>query len=255
MDLGLENKVAIVTGAASPGGIGAAIARSLAREGARVAVSDINPEGLQELVRGLRENGLEALSITADQAELNDVSEAVTTVKRALGGVDILVNAAAVTNNLGSITRMPPDNWYRELDVNLHGPYHWIREAVPLMREKAWGRILNISSVRGLFGGFGTPSYAVSKGGLHTLTHQAARENAARGITVNSLVLGAIETDIYSKNQYSEKEIEWLRAHIPLQRMGLPEEVASAATFLCSEPASYITGALLNVDGAMSISI
>jgi len=150
---------------------------------------------------------------------------------------------------------MDPARWTKETDVNLHGPYYWIREVLPIMKKNNWGRIVNISSVAGLFGTTGVPSYAVSKGGLHTLTKQAARENASKGITVNALVLGIISTAIYDSPEFSDEVVSRLVNHIPQGRMGQPSEIADMGTFLCSDKASYITGAIIPVDGALSVSI
>jgi len=255
MDLGIEDKVAIVTGAASEKGIGHAIALALAREGAHVIVTDIAFEGVQLLADEVKNMGRKALAVKVDQSVYEEVREAVARVDKEFGSVDILVNCAALTSNFGTVAKMDPAKWTKEIDVNLHGPYYWIREALPIMKRNNWGRIVNISSVAGLFGTTGVPSYAVSKGGLHTLTKQAARENASKGITVNTLALGIIATAIYDRPEFSDEAVSRLVNHIPLGRMGQPGEIADMATFLCSDKASYITGSIIPVDGALSVSI
>jgi len=255
MDLGIKDKVAIVTGAASKKGIGHAIALALAREGAHVVVTDIVLEGVQSLADEIKSTGRKALAIKVDQSVYEEVRGAVAKAANEFAGIDILVNCAALTSNFGTVTKMEPAKWTHETDVNLHGPYYWIRETIPIMQKNSWGRVVNISSVAGIFGTTGVPSYAVSKGGLHTLTKQAARENASKGITVNALVLGIIGTAIYERPEFSDEAVSRLVNHIPLGRMGQPGEIADIATFLCSDKASYITGAIIPVDGALSVSI
>ena len=255
MDLGIKDKVAIVTGAASEKGIGHAIALALAGEGAHLVVTDIAFEGVQLLADKIKSMGSKALAVKVDQSVYEEVRESVARADKEFGSVDILVNCAALTSNFGTVAKMDPAKWTKETDVNLHGPYYWIREAIPIMKRNNWGRIVNISSVAGLFGTTGVPSYAVSKGGLHTLTKQAARENASKGITVNALVLGIIATSIYERPEFSDEAVSRLVNHIPLGRMGQPGEIADMATFICSEKASYLNGAMIPVDGALSVSL
>jgi len=255
MELGLQGKSAIVTGAASQGGIGNAIARALAAEGARLMLTDIQSEGVEELARHLREDNCEAISMAGDQSDLRDVQAVVAAVHQEFGGVDILVNAAAITNNLGSVSRMEPDKWRREIDVSLTGPYFWIRETVPLMKASNWGRIVNISSTNSIFGQPGVPAYVTAKGGLNALTKQVAREVARNGITCNALVLGPIATEIYKRGVFDENAVNRMTAQIPMGRMGAPDEVGSIAAFLCSRHAAFVSGALIKVDGAMSLSV
>ena len=255
MDLSIKDKVAIVTGAASERGIGHAVALALAGEGAHVVVADIVFEGVKILADEVESMGRKALAIKVDQSIYEDVRDAVARTDKKFGSVDILVNCAALTSNFGTVAKMEPARWTHETDVNLHGPYYWIREALPIMKRNNWGRIVNISSVGGLFGSKGVPSYAVSKGGVHLLTIQAARENASKGITVNALALGMIDTAIYDRPEFSDETVSRLVSHIPLGRMGQPGEIADMTTFLCSDKASYLTGATIPVDGALSISI
>lgn len=255
MDLGIKDKVAIVTGAASKKGIGHAIALALAGEGAHVMVADIAYEGVQALADDIKAMGRKALAIKVDQSVYDEVRDAVSQTAEEMGNVDILVNCAALTSNFGTITKMELAKWAHETDVNLHGPYYWIREALPIMKKNNWGRIVNISSVAGIFGTTGVPSYAVSKGGLHALTIQAARENASKGIMVNALALGIIATEIYERPEFSPETVERLVKHIPLGRMGEPSEVADVVAFLCSERASYITGTVIPVEGCLINSI
>lgn len=255
MDLNLKGKVAVITGAASGKGIGNAVARSLASEGAMIVVSDIIEEGIQALATDLETEDIRTLAIRADQSKLSDVELAIETVIAEFGRMDILVNCAAMTNNFGTIASMSPGKWEREIGINLNGVFFWIQQALSIMKDNEWGRIINISSVAGNFGTTGLPCYAVTKGAINTLTKQVARENASNGITCNSLVLGIIATEIYERGGIDQATVDRLVEHIPMKRMGLPAEVASMATFLCSEQASYVTGAVMPVDGAFSISI
>ena len=255
MDFKLNGKVAVITGAASAKGIGNAVARSLASEGAMIAVSDIIEEGIQTLAADLQTEDIRTLAIRADQSKLSDVELAIETVIAEFGRLDILVNCAALTNNYGTVARMSPEKWEREIGINLNGAFFWIQQALSIMKDNKWGRIINISSVAGNFGTTGLPCYAVTKGAIHTLTKQVARENANSGITCNCLVLGIIATEIYERSGIDQATVDRLVEHIPMKRMGQPAEVASMATFLCSEQASYVTGAVMPVDGAFSISV
>lgn len=255
MDFNLQDKVAIVTGAASKKGIGNAVARALAAEGVQIVVTDILEDGINELAADLHEQGVKSMAIKADQSKLEDVQQAVDKVKAEFGRVDMLINCAALTNNYGTIAKIAPQKWEREIGVNLNGAFYWIQQVLPQMKEQGWGRVVNISSVAGNFGTTGLPCYAVTKGAMHTLTKQVARENAAYGITSNCLVLGIIATEIYERGGIDQATVDRLVEHIPMKRMGQPSEIANAVTFLCSEQASYLTGTVVPVDGAFSVSI
>ncbi len=255
MELGIKDKVAIVTGASSPKGIGNAVARALAAEGVHVALPDIAMEGVEALADEIKNMGLKAMAIQADQGDFDQVKKAVDTVQGEFGRVDILVNCAALMGNFGTITKMAPEKWAREINVSLNGPYHWTREVFPIMKGHNWGRIVNISSVAGLFGTTGLPSYAVCKGGLHTFTKQTAREGANKGILANCVVLGIILTEVYERAGMSPEVVEKLTKGIPLGRMGQPDEIAAMVTYLCSEKNSYTTGAVIPMDGALTLSI
>lgn len=255
MDLGLTGKVALITGADSKKGIGNAAARALAAEGVNVVVTDILEDGITALAKELAETGVKTMAIKADQGKYEDVQAAMAKVVEEFGGVDILINSAALTGNFGTIRKMPVENWTREMNINLNGPYFWVKEVLPLMKKNNWGRIINISSVAGIFGTTGIPAYAVSKGGLHLLTKQIAREEARNGITANTLVLGIIATEIYERSGIGQDTVDRLVANIPIARMGQTAEVADSALFLCSDRAKYITGTNLLIDGGISISL
>jgi len=255
VDLNIKNKVAIVTGAASQKGIGNAVAKALAAEGANVVVTDIVEEGVQALAAELRDSGVKAMAVKADQSSMAEVKAAVSLIKAEMGSVDILVNCAALTNNYGTMAKMTEEKWNFEIGVNLNGAFYWVNQVLPLMKEGYWGRIVNISSVAGNFGTTGLPCYAVTKGAMHAMTKQIARENAKAGITANCLVLGVIATEIYERGGIDQPTVDRLIDHIPMKRMGKSSEIGDMTTFLCSEQASYTTGAIIPVDGAFSVSI
>ena len=255
MDLGIKGKVAIVTGAASKKGIGNAIALSLAKEGVTIVLADVVFEGIQSLAQDINSMGEKCLPLEVDQGVYDKVREAVARANREFGQIDILVNNAAITSNFGTLTKMEVLKWTNQMNVNLNGPYYWIREVLPIMRKNKWGRIVNLSSFAGIAGTTGMPSYAVSKGGLLTLTKQAAREGASRGVTANALVLGMIATELYERPEFSPETVEGIVKRIALGRMAQPREVADIVTFLCSEKASYITGDVILVDGGLTINI
>jgi len=245
-------KVALVTGAASKKGIGAAIARGLAAEGVIVVLTDI-ADGIDEIASDICTTGGRAIALKGDQCRDEDVAQIVIKVERELGGIDILINAAAITNNLGSIINMDPQKWRKEIDVSLTGPYLWVRSVLPLMRRNRWGRIVNISSTNSILGQSGVPAYVAAKGGLNSLTKQVALESAAKGITCNALVLGLVATEIYQRGSFDKNVVQKMVNAVPMSRMGTAEEVSSVTAFLCSHQASFITGALITVDGGMSL--
>ncbi|MFK7734086.1 MAG: SDR family NAD(P)-dependent oxidoreductase [Pseudomonadales bacterium] len=254
MDFGLSGKVAIVTGCASPKGIGNAIARALSEEGVKLLVTDVLADGIEQLARDLCSDGYDAVAVAGDQRVADDVQAVVLAAVEQFGSVDLLINAAALTNNLGSIANMSPEKWRNEIDVSLTGPYMWIRESAPYMKKNQWGRILNISSTNSLYGQKGVPAYVAAKGGLNALTKQAAREYAHCGITCNSLVLGVVATGIYEDNGFDPEVLRDMISRVPVGRMGLPDEIGAMAVFACSEQAAFMTGELITIDGGLSVS-
>jgi len=254
MDLGIAGKVAVVTGSASKKGIGWAISLALAREGVDIAVADIAFEGVDSLAQTIREMGRKAVAVKVNQGIYGEVKEGVSKINQVLGQIDILVNCAAITSNIGTISKMPVPAWENEININLNGPYYWIREVMPSMAKRRWGRIINISSTGGIIGSVGLPSYCASKGGLISLTKEAALETASRGVTVNTVALGLINTGIYERDIVDPNALDSIKKRIPLGRMGDPSEVADVVVFLVSENARYITGATLIIDGAHSLN-
>ena len=247
----LEGKTALVTGAAR--GIGKAIALTLSREGAHVAVTDINREGIQEVARESAEMGRKSAAIMLDVADIASVRKGFAEAKNQLGPIDILVNNAGITTNVDTVIKMPEENWDRELTINLSGVFYCTKQALPDMSARKWGRIINISSGAGTMGGFGQCSYSASKAGMLGFTKVVALEHARDNITSNALVLGLIHTDAY--NSIRDDLRARIEKRIPIRRPGKPAEVAEVVAFLASERASYINGAEINVTAGQELFV
>lgn len=248
MDLGLGGKVAWVTGSAR--GLGRQTARTLAAEGAAVAVSDIRPE-IEATAWLINEAGGRAVAFRCDVSDSADVRAAVERIQGELGPVLVLVNNAGILDNYGLTAQMPRENWDRELSVNLTGAFNCIQACLPAMIDARWGRIINMSSVAGLMGIHGGPAYAASKAGLLGLMRTVALENIRHGITCNSIAPGVIETG--NPRGRNDKLSRRLENTIPARRKGVPEDIANAIAFLVSERAGYITGVELPIDAGLRL--
>jgi len=242
----LEGKVAIVTGASR--GIGRAIALRLARERASIVVTATSEESARNTAAEVEALGSRALALAVDVADPAAVEALFAAAVETFGKVDILVNNAGITKD-GLLLRMKDADWDAVLNVNLKGAFNCVREAAKLMTKARSGRIVNISSVVGEMGNAGQINYSASKAGMIGLTKSAARELAKRGITVNAVTPGFIETDMTAV--LSDKVREGLLQQIPLERLGTPDDVANAVFFLVSPMADYITGHVLSVNGGM----
>ena len=243
----LEGKVALVTGASR--GIGRAIALKLAAEGAKVAVNYAgNVEGANEVKKAIEDAGGEAVVIGADVSKSDDAEKMVNEVAEKFGGIDILVNNAGITRD-GLLARMKNEDFDAVIDTNLKGVFYTARAAAKIMMKARKGRIINMASVVGIIGNAGQANYSAAKAGVIGFTKTVAKELAGRGITVNAIAPGFIETDMTAV--VPEKAKDAMLQSIPVKRAGKPEDVANAVLFLASDMSSYITGQVLNVDGGM----
>ncbi|MBN2301475.1 MAG: 3-oxoacyl-[acyl-carrier-protein] reductase [Lentisphaerae bacterium] len=241
-----DGKTAIVTGAAR--GIGRTIAEELAREGADLAICDLDLNWLAETADSIRSIGRKAECIGVNVSDWPGVNEAVTTIVKSMGHVDILVNNAGITKD-AFLARMTEENWDAVISVNLKGTFLFTKAvSKPMMKQKS-GTIVNIASIIGLIGNAGQCNYAASKAGVIALTKSAAKELASRGIRVNAVAPGFIETKMTETLQ--EDVRDQMLAAIPMRRFGNPTDVANAVVFLASDAAAYMTGQVLTVSGGM----
>ena len=243
----LDGKTALVTGASR--GIGRAIAIRLASEGAAVAINYAgNVKAAEEVKAVIEAAGGRAMLVQADVADSTAVDAMIKAVIEAFGQIDILVNNAGITRD-GLLMRMKEEDWDAVINTNLNGIFHCTKAVSKLMMKKRYGRIVNMASVVGLIGNAGQSNYAAAKAGVIGFSKSMARELASRGITVNMVAPGFIDTDMTAV--LPDKVREAMVADIPLGKIGTPENVADAVVFLVSDQASYITGQTINVDGGM----
>jgi len=251
----LEDKIALVTGGTR--GIGRAIAAKFAIEGATVILTsrsgDTARQAASEIAKqtGVSGDPMEQIEgVECDSTKSESCAQVVKSIVEKYGRIDILLNNAGVTNDK-LILRMSDEDWKSVFETNLHGAFYFSRAAAKAMLRQHSGRIINISSVVGIMGQAGQTNYAATKAGLIGFSKSLARELGSRGITVNAIAPGFIETAM--TEAMTEKMKETLQGQIPLGRLGKPDDVADAALFLASDAASYITGAVLQVDGGLGM--
>lgn len=244
----LNGKVAIITGAGQ--GIGEATALKFASEGAIVAVCDLNHEAVSSVVAACREAGADAIGFTLDVANRDAVDGMVADVLERYWKIDVLVNNAGITRD-ARLQKMTLKQFDDVIDVNLRGVFHASQAVVDKMIEQGSGVILNASSVVGIYGNFGQTNYAAAKFGVIGFTKTWSRELGPKGIRVNAVAPGFIDTPILST--IPDDVLAKMREQVPLGRLGKPEEVANLYAFLASDEASYINGAVIEVSGGMTL--
>ncbi|SCX75314.1 3-oxoacyl-ACP reductase FabG [Alkaliphilus peptidifermentans] len=242
----LKDKVAVVTG--STRGLGRAIAEKYASEGAKVVLIDRSGDGLEKTITEMKEKYSEVYGYVMDVTNRSQVQEVFTKVVEDLGTVDILVNNAGITAD-AQLYKMSDDQWDNVINVNLTGVYNCSKAAVNIMRTKEYGKIINISSVVGLYGNFGQTNYAATKSGVIGMTKSLAKELGRKNVNVNAVCPGFIETEMTAI--MPEKVLAMMKEKAPLNRLGKPDDIANACLFLASEESSFVTGTVLSVDGGI----
>jgi 3-oxoacyl-[acyl-carrier protein] reductase len=274
IEIDLSGRVAFVTGGSR--GLGRADALTLARAGADVVVADLlvesalsaetdrygtlatvaRQQGLvhtEETVHDIEAMGRRALAVRCDVTDREQVDAAVARTIEELGSLDILVNNAGTLDHVAQFHEQSPSLWERDLQVNLTGAFNCAQAAWPHMKERGWGRIVNMASVAGTLGGFGQASYSTTKAGLLGLTKTLAMEGGRHGITCNAIVPGVIGTEAFEMANAAMNERIVRRT--ALRRPGEPQEIANVVTFLCSDLAAYVTGVELNVSGGVELFV
>ena len=243
--MNLKGQTALITGAGR--GIGKTIALKLAKCGADIVMVDMNPE-VAEVLLEVELLGRKCLTFEADVTDFNAIEAMVKKIIEELGSIHILVNNAGITQD-NLFMRMKPEQWTKVIDVNLHGVFNVTKAVIRPMVKQRMGKIINISSVVGFTGNPGQVNYSSTKSALVGFTKSLAREVGARGVTVNAVAPGFIDTAMTQALNESQQEV--ILQQIPLGRMGGPADIANAVAFLVSEDASYITGTILHVNGGM----
>ncbi|KEO82625.1 3-oxoacyl-ACP reductase FabG [Tumebacillus flagellatus] len=244
----LLNKVAIITGGAS--GIGKETARLFAQNGAKLVIADYNEEAGQAALEELHALGAEAEFVRADVSNREDVQNLINTAKSKFGAIDILVNNAGITRD-GWLVKMDPAQWDQVISINLTGVFNCTQSAASVMMEQGSGVILNAASVVGLYGNIGQTNYAAAKAGVIGMTKSWAKELGPKGIRVNAVAPGFIMTGMTDK--MPEKVLGMMEEKTPLRRLGQPDDIAKAYLFLASDDASFVNGAVLSVDGGLTL--
>ena len=240
----MQSRVALVTG--GTGGIGTAIVKKLADMGHRVATNYRSEEKAKAWQERMKADGYDVTLVKGDVTSPEEAQAMVSEIERKLGPVEILVNNAGITRD-GTFHRMKPDQWTEVINTNLNSVFNVTRPVIDGMRDRKWGRIIQISSINGLKGQYGQANYAAAKAGMHGFTISLARENAKLGITVNTVSPGYVATDMVMA--VPEEVRAKIAADIPTGRLGKPEEIAYAVAFLVDDQAAWITGSNLDING------
>lgn len=244
-ELRLDDQVALITGGAQ--GMGLAIAQVLGGRGARIALLDLRPDGLGSAVEGLGAAGVEAIGVVADVTDSRDAAGAVAAITDRWGRIDVLVNSAGIAGGNAPVVDLSDGIWEQVLAVNLGGTFKMSRAVVPIMLERGYGRIVNISSMAGKDGNPNAAHYSSSKAAVIAFTKSLGKELATDGVLVNVIVPAVIETPMV--NDVTPAQLEFMLTKIPMGRMGRPEEVARLVAFLASPQLSYSTGAAYDISG------
>ena len=243
----LEGKTALVTGAA--GGIGSAIAQRFAEEGAGVACTDLDLAGAEAVAERIRAAGGQAIAVEHDVARRDSWEAAVARTLEAFGALDILVNNAGITRDR-TLLKMSDEEWQAVIDVHLRGTFLGCQHGLAAMRDRGWGRIVNLSSISAL-GSYGQTNYSAAKAGIIGVTRTVALEGARYGVLVNAIAPGGVDTPML--RGIGEELFEQGREAVPLKRYAEPGEIAAVAAFLASDDASYVTGQVIHADGGASV--
>lgn len=242
----LENKTAIITGGAQ--GIGKAAVKRFSEEGAIVIIWDVNEEKASLTIDELKNISDKIIFQKVDVTKLESVTEAAKKIIEQYQKIDILINNAGITRD-ASFLKMTSEQWQQVIDVNLTGVFNCTKAVAPFMVERSYGKIVNTSSVVGLYGNFGQTNYVATKSGIIGMTKVWARELGRKGINVNAVAPGFIATEMVST--VPEKVLDMLKERTPLGKLGEPEDIANAYLFLSSDEAKFINGAVLSVDGGL----
>jgi 3-oxoacyl-[acyl-carrier protein] reductase len=253
--MGLEGKLALVTGASLPHGIGRATALALARDGADVVVTGFNNmDGVRAVAEEIGAMGRKSLAIRMNGRDYADVQKGFATIKSELGSVDILVNNAAQMRHMVTIAKTTIEEWDAEIKLCLNSAFYCIKEAWADMCAKKWGRIIVMTSVAAVMGGFGQTSYGSAKAGLVGLAKSVALEGARYNITANAVLVGNANTESFYE-AISPEIRERMEKRIALRRVAAPEEIADAIAFTVSDKAAYMTGSIVNMMGGLDLFV
>lgn len=243
-----KEKTAVITGGAD--GIGKAAAERFAAEGARVIIWDMNEQKGLQTAQELSSSGAQVVFEKVNTANYDDVVRAAQKAITEYGNIHILINNAGITRD-ATIKKMTPDQWQQVIDVNLSGVFYCAKALGVHMMDNGYGRIINTSSVVGLYGNFGQTNYVATKAGVIGMTKTMAREMGRKGVTVNAVAPGFIATEMVKK--MPENILQGMSDKTPVGRLGTPEEIAAAYAFLASDEAAFINGAVLSVDGGITV--